>query len=116
MRHAAIGFGRELEKRDAGVTTKWWKEERGERIFVDFNQNNRDRTIASAYSLRPLPGAPVSMPTHLGRPGQVTDPGSSTSTRLPSVSPTVATRWSAINDVALRPAAADRPVRRLARG
>ena len=35
------------------VTTKWWKEERGERIFVDFNQNSRDRTIASAYSLRP---------------------------------------------------------------
>ena len=62
VRHAAIGFGRELEKRDAGVTTKWWKEERGERIFVDFNQNCRDRTIASAYSLRPKPGAPVSTP------------------------------------------------------
>ena len=44
------------------VTTKWWKEERGERIFVDFNQNARDRTIASAYSLRPKPGAPVSTP------------------------------------------------------
>ncbi len=38
LRHAAIGFGRELEKRDEGVTTAWWKEERGERIFVDFNQ------------------------------------------------------------------------------
>ncbi len=62
VRHAAIGFGRELEKRDDGVTTKWWKEERGERIFVDFNQNSRDRTIASAYSLRPLAGAPVSTP------------------------------------------------------
>ena len=62
VRHAAIAFGRELEKRDDGVTTAWWKEERGERIFVDFNQNTRDRTIASAYSLRPLPGAPVSTP------------------------------------------------------
>ena len=62
VRHAAIGFGRALEQRDPGVTTKWWKEERGERIFVDFNQNSRDRTIASAYSLRPLPGAPVSTP------------------------------------------------------
>ena len=62
VRHAAIGFGRELEKRDDGVTTAWWKEERGERIFVDFNQNCRDRTIASAYSLRPIPGAPVSTP------------------------------------------------------
>jgi DNA ligase D-like protein (predicted polymerase) len=62
LRHAAIAFGRELERRDPGVTTAWWKEERGERIFVDYNQNNRDRTIASAYSLRPLPGAPVSTP------------------------------------------------------
>jgi DNA primase len=44
------------------VTSAWWKEERGEKIFVDFNQANRDRTIASAYSPRPLPGAPVSMP------------------------------------------------------
>jgi DNA primase len=44
------------------VTTKWWKEERGERIFVDYNQNARDRTIASAYSIRPKPGAPVSAP------------------------------------------------------
>ena len=58
VRHAAIGFGRELEQRDDGVTTAWWKEERGERIFVDFNQNSRDRTIASAYSLRPIAGAP----------------------------------------------------------
>jgi len=74
VRHAAIGIGRELEKRDAGVTTKWWKEERGERIFVDFNQNNRDRTIASAYSLRPLPGAPVSMPLTWDDLAQVTDP------------------------------------------
>ena len=62
VRHAAIGFGRALEARDSGVTTAWWKEERGARIFVDFNQNCRDRTIASAYSLRPLPGAPVSTP------------------------------------------------------
>ena len=44
----------------SGATTAspptWWKEERGERIFVDFNQNSRDRTIASAYSLRPIAG------------------------------------------------------------
>ena len=44
------------------VTTKWWKEERGERVFIDYNQNARDRTIASAYSVRPRPGAPVSAP------------------------------------------------------
>ena len=63
IRHAAIAFGRELERRMPGrVTTKWWKEERGETIFVDYNQNARDRTIASAYSVRPLPHAPVSAP------------------------------------------------------
>src|SRR5438067_582974 len=63
VRHAAIAFGRELERRlDGRVTTKGWKEERGERIFVDYNQNARDRTIASAYSIRPKPGAPVSAP------------------------------------------------------
>ncbi|HXF31628.1 MAG TPA: DNA polymerase domain-containing protein [Solirubrobacterales bacterium] len=63
VRHAAIAFGRELERGLPGeVTTKWWKEERGERIFVDYNQNARDRTIASAYSVRPKPGAPVSTP------------------------------------------------------
>src|SRR5215211_4176656 len=74
VRHAAIGFGRELERRDPGVTTAWWKEERGERIFVDFNQNNRDRTIASAYSLRPIPGAPVSTPLTWDELAGVTDP------------------------------------------
>jgi len=74
VRHAAIGFGRELAKRDDGVTTAWWKEERGQRIFVDFNQNNRDRTIASAYSLRPLPGAPVSTPVTWDELPDVKDP------------------------------------------
>ena len=63
VRHAAIAFGRELERRRPGeVTTKWWKEERGTAIFVDYNQNARDRTIASAYSIRPKSHAPVSAP------------------------------------------------------
>jgi DNA ligase D-like protein (predicted polymerase) len=75
VRHAAIGFGRELEKRDDGVTTAWWKEERGARIFVDFNQNCRDRTIASAYSLRARPGAPVSTPVTWDELATLTDPG-----------------------------------------
>jgi DNA ligase D-like protein (predicted polymerase) len=74
VRHAAIAFGRELEKRDDRVTTAWWKEERGERIFVDYNQNSRDRTIASAYSLRPLPGAPVSTPLTWDELSGVEDP------------------------------------------
>jgi len=63
VRHAAIAIGRELERRLPGkVTTKWWKEERGETIFVDYNQNARDRTIAAAYSVRARTGAPVSTP------------------------------------------------------
>ncbi len=63
VRRAAIAVGRELERRMPGrVTTAWWKEERGERIFVDYNQTARDRTIASAYSVRPYPHAPVSAP------------------------------------------------------
>src|SRR6185436_11780505 len=74
VRHAAIGFGRELARRDDQVTVDWWKEQRGERIFVDYNQNNRDRTIASAYSLRPIPGAPVSTPMTWEELAGVTDP------------------------------------------
>ena len=63
VRRAVIAFGRELERRlPDQVTTSWWKEERGERVFVDFNQMARDRTIASAYSIRPRPHAPVSAP------------------------------------------------------
>ncbi|GAA0325839.1 non-homologous end-joining DNA ligase [Actinoallomurus spadix] len=63
VRRGALAFGREIERRMPGlVTTNWWKEERGEKVFVDFNQNARDRTIASAYSVRPKPYAPVSAP------------------------------------------------------
>ncbi|MEJ1087083.1 DNA primase small subunit domain-containing protein [Microbacterium sp. Mu-80] len=65
VRHAVIAAGRELERRmPEAVTMSWWKEERGERIFVDFNQANRDRTMAGAYSPRAIPGAPVSTPIH----------------------------------------------------
>ncbi len=62
-RHAVIALGRELARRMPDqVTVNWWKEERGERIFVDFNQMARDRTIASAYSIRPSTTARVSAP------------------------------------------------------
>ena len=63
VRHAVIAAGRELERRMPDkVTMNWWKEERGDRIFIDFNQANRDRTMAGAYSPRALPGATVSTP------------------------------------------------------
>lgn len=63
VRHAVIAAARELERRMPDrVTTAWWKEERGERVFVDFNQAARDRTIAGAYSARARPDATVSTP------------------------------------------------------
>jgi DNA ligase D len=63
VRRAAIAVARELERRDPErITTAWWKEERGRKIFVDYNQTARDRTIACAYSVRPRPHAPVSAP------------------------------------------------------
>lgn len=73
VRHAVIGIARELERRLPDlVTTAWWKEERGQRVFVDFNQNNRDRTIAAAYSPRALPAATVSCPVPWERLSEVT--------------------------------------------
>ena len=63
VRRATIALARELERRRPElVTTAWWKEERGERVFVDFNQTARDRTIACAYSLRANARATVSTP------------------------------------------------------
>ncbi len=63
VRRCALAFAREIERRLPGlVTTAWWKEERGERVFIDYNQNARDRTIASAYSVRGRPDATVSAP------------------------------------------------------
>ena len=81
------------------VTTKWWKEERGERIFVDYNQNARDRTIASAYSIRPKPGAPVSAPLDVGRARSV-QPEDFTVATMPARFAEIGDRHAAIDDVA----------------
>ncbi len=63
VRRCALALAREIERRAPDlVTTAWWKEERGEKVFIDYNQNARDRTIASAYSVRPRPDATVSAP------------------------------------------------------
>ena len=78
VRLAAETLAREVELRAPGLATaRWWKEERGESVFVDFNQNAKDRTVASAYSVRPLPDARVSTPlewneVHDSRPEQFT--------------------------------------------
>jgi DNA primase len=63
VRRAAIAVAREVERRSPDrVTTAWWKEERGTRVFIDFNQMARDRTIACAYSLRANSRATASTP------------------------------------------------------
>ena len=62
VRRAAVAVAREIERRAPELaTSKWWKEER-HGVFVDYNQNAKDRTVASAYSIRPLPDARVSTP------------------------------------------------------
>ncbi len=62
VRRAALALAREVERRAPKLaTSKWWKEER-HGVFVDYNQNARDRTVASAYSVRPTPDARVSCP------------------------------------------------------
>ncbi|MEV0675760.1 non-homologous end-joining DNA ligase [Actinosynnema sp. NPDC050436] len=63
VRHAVIALAREVERRAPDLaTTSWWKEERGEKVFLDYNQAARDRTIASAWSVRGTPRATVSTP------------------------------------------------------
>jgi DNA ligase D-like protein (predicted polymerase) len=62
VRRAALALAREVERRAPAIaTSKWWKEER-HGVFLDYNQNAKDRTVASAYSVRPKPDARVSMP------------------------------------------------------
>jgi DNA ligase D len=65
VRRAVIALVREVQRRiPEKATVDWWKEERGQRVFLDFNQAARDRTIASAWSVRGTPRATVSMPLH----------------------------------------------------
>jgi DNA ligase D-like protein (predicted polymerase) len=63
VRRAVLAIARELERRaPERVTSAWWKEERGEKVFIDFNQMLPDKTVAAAYTVRARPGAPVSTP------------------------------------------------------
>ena len=67
VRHAAVAIARELERRRPDlVTAAWWKEERGERVFLDYNQNAPHKTVFGAWSVRSRPGAQVSTPFHWG--------------------------------------------------
>ena len=97
VRHAVIAAARELERRMPDkVTTAWWKEERGERVFVDFNQANRDRTIAGAYSPRALAHAPVSCPIAWDELGNA-DPKDFTILTVPQRLKTVGDPWADMN-------------------
>jgi DNA ligase D len=63
VREAAVALARELERRRPDlITAAWWKEERGQRVFVDFNQNAPHKTVLGAWTVRPRPGAQVSTP------------------------------------------------------
>ena len=98
VRHGVIAVARELERRmPERVTTKWWKEQRGEKIFVDFNQANRDRTMAGAYSPRALAHAPVSCPISWDELKTI-DPRSLTILTVPDRLRTVGDPWFALGE------------------
>lgn len=98
VRHAVIAAARELERRDpARVTTSWWKEERGERIFVDYNQANRDRTMAGAYSPRALAAATVSCPVTWDELPEI-DPGAFTVRTVPERLRSIGDPWAGMHD------------------
>jgi DNA ligase D len=98
VRHAVIAAGRELARRmPERVTMDWWKEERGKRIFIDFNQANRDRTMAGAYSPRALPGATVSTPVTWDELASV-DPSTFTVRTIPQRLGEVGDPWARFGD------------------
>jgi DNA primase len=79
-----LALARELERRLPDIATSaWWKEQRGERVFVDYNQNARDRTVASAYSVRANPEARVSCPLEWDEVADV-EPGDLTIATVPA--------------------------------
>lgn len=86
VRRAGIALAREVQRRAPElVTTSWWKEERGQRIFIDYNQNARDRTFAAAYSVRPTPIATVSTPLTWTELAAAATPDDYTMTTVPGL-------------------------------
>jgi DNA ligase D len=98
VRHAVIAAARELERRlPETVTTNWWKEERGQRVFVDYNQANRDRTMAGAWSPRALARASVSTPLDWSELDGV-DPAAHTVLTVPERLATTGDPWERMHD------------------
>jgi len=98
VRSAAVAIARELERRRPDlITAAWWKEERGERVFVDFNQNAPHKTVFGAWSVRARPGAQVSTPLGWDEVSEV-HPDQFTIASLPARLDSVGDPWLAMND------------------
>ena len=99
VRRAAIALARAVEREAPSlVTANWWKEERGERVFVDYNQNARDRTVVSQYSVRANPEGRVSCPLRWEEVAAV-EPGDLTIATIPARYASMGDPWSGIDDV-----------------
>jgi DNA ligase D-like protein (predicted polymerase) len=97
VRRAALAFAREVERRAPRLaTSKWWKEER-HGVFLDYNQNAKDRTVASAYSVRPKPDARVSAPLSWPEVAEA-DPADFTLATMPARFKTIGDRHSGIDE------------------
>jgi bifunctional non-homologous end joining protein LigD len=99
VRRAAVAVAREIERRAPDVaTSKWWKEER-HGVFVDYNQNAKDRTVASAYSIRPVPDARVSAPLTWDEV-PTCDPASYTMFTMPARFASLGDPWAGMDEAA----------------
>jgi len=99
VRRAAVAVAREIERRVPELaTSKWWKEER-HGVFVDYNQNAKDRTVASAYSVRPLPDARVSTPLAWDEVPSC-DPSAFTIDTMPARFAKIGDPWEGIDETA----------------
>jgi DNA primase len=98
VRAAAVALARELERRRPDLTTAaWWKEERGTRVFVDFNQNAPHKTVFGAWSVRARPGAQVSTPIDWSEIDEI-HPDQFTIASLPERLAVTEDPWLRIND------------------
>ena len=98
VRSAAVAIARELERRRPDlITAAWWKEERGQRVFVDFNQNAPHKTVFGAWSVRARPGGQVSTPVAWDEIDEV-HPDQFTIASLPARLDIVGDPWLAMND------------------
>jgi DNA ligase D len=98
VRTAAVAIARELERRRPDlITAAWWKEERGQRVFVDFNQNAPHKTVFGAWSVRARPGAQVSTPLRWDEVAEV-HPDQFTIASLPARMESVGDPWLTMKD------------------